>query len=346
MPAYAWARDSAGGPILDFTNPANARKIYDYLPRPRGRPAPTPATRCGRSSTGLTRSTSFNNTTGGFTMAAEPQLRGPALGQGADPARRSRTPRTRRSSTRCWRTGIDIGYMPQTDVPQLSAVERAGYTCSATPTGLHLPELQLRGQDRRLQPHHQPALHPAGVRSPGGRGGLHQGLLPRGRGPGLRPGPGRPGVAVHAGQRAEEPVPSASARGQPAQVARLARGCPAVPTPARSRAPGRASAAPGSRPAPSSNSRDYNQRPGHHRRDADQLGVGSQKVGIAVDLKSDTFNQVINIAERPGSPKTINDWAMGINGGDTNYTYPTMFGIFSAGGSLNGDSGMTPRPTS
>jgi hypothetical protein len=27
--AHAWAGDSASGPILDFTNPANAKKIYD-----------------------------------------------------------------------------------------------------------------------------------------------------------------------------------------------------------------------------------------------------------------------------------------------------------------------------
>ena len=31
FPAAVWAKDSASGPTLDFTNPANAAKIYNYL---------------------------------------------------------------------------------------------------------------------------------------------------------------------------------------------------------------------------------------------------------------------------------------------------------------------------
>jgi peptide/nickel transport system substrate-binding protein len=31
MPAHAWARAAAGGPTLDYTDPGNAKKIYDYL---------------------------------------------------------------------------------------------------------------------------------------------------------------------------------------------------------------------------------------------------------------------------------------------------------------------------
>lgn len=31
MPSAAWARASADGPVLDFTVPANATKIYNYL---------------------------------------------------------------------------------------------------------------------------------------------------------------------------------------------------------------------------------------------------------------------------------------------------------------------------
>ena len=31
MPAHAWAKASANGPVLDFTKPANAKKIYDFL---------------------------------------------------------------------------------------------------------------------------------------------------------------------------------------------------------------------------------------------------------------------------------------------------------------------------
>ena len=36
MPAHAWAKASATGPVLDFTNPANAKQIYDFLAKQSG----------------------------------------------------------------------------------------------------------------------------------------------------------------------------------------------------------------------------------------------------------------------------------------------------------------------
>jgi peptide/nickel transport system substrate-binding protein len=69
----------------------------------------------------------------------------------------------------------------------------------------------------------------------------------------------------------------------------------------------------------------------------------AKKVGINVVLKADTFNHVIDIADDPGSPKTINDWAMAAYGGFTNATYPTTFGIFTTGGSFNGGFWNDPK---
>ena len=37
----------------------------------------------------------------------------------------------------------------------------------------------------------------------------------------------------------------------------------------------------------------------------------------------------------PGSPKTINDWAMEDFGGFSNSTYPTTLGVFNSSGSYN-----------
>ena len=58
LPAHAWAKASPDGPVLDFTNPANAKKIYDFLakavrlhrhlrdqPAVAGRGRPVPADR-------------------------------------------------------------------------------------------------------------------------------------------------------------------------------------------------------------------------------------------------------------------------------------------------------------
>jgi peptide/nickel transport system substrate-binding protein len=69
----------------------------------------------------------------------------------------------------------------------------------------------------------------------------------------------------------------------------------------------------------------------------------AKKIGIQVVLKADTFNHVIDVADDPGSPKTINDWAMADYGGFTNATYPTTFGIFTSGGSFNGGFWKDPK---
>ena len=62
----------------------------------------------------------------------------------------------------------------------------------------------------------------------------------------------------------------------------------------------------------------------------------AKKVGINITLQSGTFNHVITVADDPGSPKTINQWAVAVYGGFTDAYYPTTMGIFNTGGSFNG----------
>jgi peptide/nickel transport system substrate-binding protein len=62
----------------------------------------------------------------------------------------------------------------------------------------------------------------------------------------------------------------------------------------------------------------------------------AKKVGIDITLQSGTFNHVITVANDPGSPKTINQWAVSVYGGYTDAYYPTTQGIFDTGGSFNG----------
>jgi peptide/nickel transport system substrate-binding protein len=69
----------------------------------------------------------------------------------------------------------------------------------------------------------------------------------------------------------------------------------------------------------------------------------AKKVGIDIALQSGTFNHVITVANDPGSPKTINDWAVAVYGGYTDAYYPTTQGIFNTGGSFNGGFYQNPQ---
>ena len=56
LPSTSWNIDRPGGPHLDYTNPANAKKIYDFLSGPgQAHRQVRDQSRCGRSSTGRTR---------------------------------------------------------------------------------------------------------------------------------------------------------------------------------------------------------------------------------------------------------------------------------------------------
>jgi peptide/nickel transport system substrate-binding protein len=337
MPAYAWARDSAGGPILDFTNPANAKKIYDYLAKASGSTSTYASNPLWKVVDGPYTLTSFNNTTGGFTMAPNHSYAGP---HSAKVPTLQAVPYT--SDTAEFNAvlahSIDIGYMPQTDVPQLSAVERAGYHVFGYPdwgfTYLNynfadktgdfnhiISQLYIRQAFAHLEDEEgyiKAFYH--------GAGGLDYGPVPA--------APVSPYTPANA---LKNPFPfSVSA----AASLLKSHGWHVVPGGTDTCAKPGSGAGECGAGIPAGTKLEFNviytSDPAIIGEMLTNWASEAKKVGIAVDLKSDTFNQVINIADDPGSPKTINDWAMGDYGGDTNYTYPTMFGIFSTGGSLNG----------
>jgi peptide/nickel transport system substrate-binding protein len=77
IPVHAWAKASANGPVLDFTNPANAKKIYDFLAKQSGSTGIYASNPLWQVVDGPYRVTKFNNTTGGYTMAPNPKYGGP-----------------------------------------------------------------------------------------------------------------------------------------------------------------------------------------------------------------------------------------------------------------------------
>ncbi|MDQ6776275.1 MAG: ABC transporter substrate-binding protein [Actinomycetota bacterium] len=76
MPSTAWNIASAGGPHLDYTNPANAKKIYDYLNKQGGSVASFGASPLWKIGDGPFKLTSFSATNSSFVLAANPSYGG------------------------------------------------------------------------------------------------------------------------------------------------------------------------------------------------------------------------------------------------------------------------------
>jgi peptide/nickel transport system substrate-binding protein len=132
MPSFAWAKDSASGPIMDFTNPANAAKIFNFLTA-QAKSVSTYATNpLWQTVYGPYKLSAFNDTTGAFTMVPNTTYSGPHASPMSDFVG---VPFT--SNTAEWnsvKTGsVDLGYVPQEDVPQLGTLKGLGYNYYGLP---------------------------------------------------------------------------------------------------------------------------------------------------------------------------------------------------------------------
>ena len=132
MPAAEWAKDSASGPTLDFTNPANALKIFNYLTA-QAKSVNTYATNpLWQTVYGPYKLTSFNATTGAFSFAPNPTYSGPH----ANPQSKFvGVPFTSDAAQfNAIKSGsVDVAAVPPEDAPQISTLKGIGYNYYGTP---------------------------------------------------------------------------------------------------------------------------------------------------------------------------------------------------------------------
>jgi peptide/nickel transport system substrate-binding protein len=337
MPVQAWARSSASGPVLDFTNPANAKAIYDFLAKESGSTGTYATNPLWQVVDGPYRLTAFNNTTGAYTMAPNPSYDGPkskvvptlqAVPYTSDTA----------EFNAVLSKSVDIGYVPQTDVPQLARVKAAGYHVFGYPdwgfsyvnynfadkTGDFnniINQLYVRQALAHLQDevgYVKAFFH--------GAGGLDYGPVPA-----VPVSPYSPSNAL------KNPYPfsvTAAANLLKSHGWHLVPG--GVSTCAK---PGTGAGECGSG-IPAGTKLSFNllyvNDPAVYGEMLTAWASDAKKVGIAITLQSGTFDHVVDVADDPGSPKTIDQWAMSDYGGFTDEPYPTTFGIFNTTGSDNG----------
>jgi peptide/nickel transport system substrate-binding protein len=337
MPVQSWAKSSASGPVLDFTNPANAKAIYDFLAKASGSTGTYASNPLWQVVDGPYRLTVFNNTTGAYTMAPNPSYGGPK--SKVVPTLQA-VPYTSDTSefNAVLSKGVDIGYIPQTDVPQINRVKAAGYHVFGYPdwgfdyvnynfadkTGDFnniINQLYIRQALAHLEDevgYVKAFFH--------GAGGLDYGPVPA-----VPTSPYSPANAVN------NPYPFSITT---AANLLKSHGWKVVPGGVSTCAkPGTGSGECGSG-IPAGTKLTFNvlyvNDPAITGEMLTDWASDAKKVGIAVSLQAGTFNHVVDVADDPGSPKTINQWAMSDYGGFTDEPYPTTFGIFNTSGSDNG----------
>ncbi len=76
LPSTAWNIASPGGPHLDYTNPANAKKIYDYLNKAGGSVASFASSPIWKDVSGPFHLTAFSATNSSYTLVPNPSYGG------------------------------------------------------------------------------------------------------------------------------------------------------------------------------------------------------------------------------------------------------------------------------
>jgi peptide/nickel transport system substrate-binding protein len=337
MPASVWAIDAAGGkPVTDWaTNPADAKKIYDYLAA-QSKSVSTYATNpLWQVVDGPYKLTSYTASTGAFTMAPNPAYGGPHAQVESD--FQSVPFQSSAAEFNAIKAGsVDIGYLPLTDVPQLGSLtstynefgysdfgwQYVAYNFKDTTSDFNniIDKLYIRQALAHLE--NEPGYIKAFF---GGAGGQAYGPVPV--------SPKSPYTPANA---TTNPYPFSTSA---AASLLKANGWNVVPNGTDTcQKPGTGAGECGAG-IPAGTKLEWNviwnTDPAIIGEQVQDWASEAKTVGITMNLSSSNFNYMISNYDDPSSPKLINKWAMEDFGGFTNSTYPTTFGVFNSTGSEN-----------
>jgi len=132
LPAHAWAKAAANGPLLDFTDPANAKKIYDYLVTQENATSTWTTNSLWQLVDGPFRLSALDHSTGSYTMVPNPSYGGPVSHQIT--ALHAVPFSTEADEFSALQAGsIDVGYVPAGDVSQVPQLKSGGYSVFGYP---------------------------------------------------------------------------------------------------------------------------------------------------------------------------------------------------------------------
>jgi peptide/nickel transport system substrate-binding protein len=131
LPSKVWDIDKAGGPALDYTNPANALKIFTFL-NTQGQTVSTFATNpLWKVVDGPYKLTSFSTTNSSYTLTPNATYWGPK----AYDSENVETYTSAVAVLNALKSGsLDVGGIPATDLPQVALLKRDGYTTFGGPS--------------------------------------------------------------------------------------------------------------------------------------------------------------------------------------------------------------------
>jgi peptide/nickel transport system substrate-binding protein len=335
LPAHAWSKTSENGQTVDFSDPANATAIYNFLAAQSKSVATYPSDPLWQVVDGPYKITTFNDTTDAFTMSPNSAYNGPHASPQSDI---QGVPFT--SDTAEWNAvksgNIDVGYVPFTDLPQVKSIEK-DYNVFGYP-GFGFSYVTYNFKDTTGDFNNiikQLYIRQAFAHLEDEKGYIKAFFYGAG-GQGYGPIPVIPASPYTPSNATTDPYPFSVAS---AISVLKAHGWTVNPggTDTCSKPGTGADQCGAGIPAGTKLAWNliYNTSPAIIGEQITDLVSQAKKAGIQITLKSDNFNHMIATYYDGANPSAINEWAMEDFGGFSIATYPTMNEIFNTNGTFN-----------
>jgi peptide/nickel transport system substrate-binding protein len=333
MPSSAWSKESASGSIVDFTNTANAAKIFAYLTA-QSKAVSTYATNpLWQTVDGPYKLSSFNDTTGAFTMVPNTSYSGP---HASPMSTYVGVPFT--SNAAEWnavKTGsVDFGYVPQEDVPQLPSLKGLGYNYYGLPDfGNYFVAYNFKDTTGSFNAIASQLYFRQAMQHLEDQAGQIKAYFNGAGDPAYGPIPEYPKSPFLPANAATNPYPFSVTDAMNLLKANgwnvVANGTDTCAKPGTGSGECGAGVPAGAKLA---FNLIYNTTPPIPQQ-VEDLASDAKAAGIEIALSGSNFNFMIQNYNDSASTADENKWAMEDFGGETNSTYPTQFGFLNTGGS-------------
>jgi peptide/nickel transport system substrate-binding protein len=333
LPSAVWAKDSANGPTLDFTNPSNAAKIFAYLTA-QSKSVSTYATNpLWQTVYGPYKLSSYNDTTGAFTMVPNTSYSGPHASPESDYVG---VPFT--SDAAEWNAvksgSVDFGYVPEDDTPQIPTLKGLGYNFYGLPDfGDYFVAYNFKDTTGDFNNVASQLYFRQAMQHLEDQAGQIKAYFGTYGDPAYGPIPAYPRSPFLPSNAASNPYPFSI----PDAISLLkANGWNVTPNGTDTCAKAGSGSGECGAGIPAGTKLAFNliyNTTTPIPEQVEDLASDAKQAGIELTLQGSNFNYMIQNYTDPGSPANENKWAMLDFGGETNSTYPTQFGFLNTGGS-------------
>ena len=334
MPAHAWAKASATGAVLDFTNPANAKTIYDFLSKQSSTVATYASNPLWQVVDGPYKLTSFNTTSNDWSMTPNTAYSGPTakVVSGVQTTFYASS----QAAFNALKSGAaTVGYVPMADVPQAASLKSNYNIFGYTDLGFHAIFYNFKDTTGNFDK----IIGQLYIRQALAELNSQQGIIKA-----VYHGAGAPQAGPLGAYPASQYTPANTNPYPygPANAVNLlkAHGWNVVPNGTTTCAkPGTAANECGAG-IPAGTKLAWNLPYAAENSTSVQMATAFasevKAAGINITLKSDSFQNIISNDNDVAAPKNDDSWAMELFGGE-NFTNPyvTTFGLFNSTGSGN-----------